>query len=82
MVRKTISLDDTLWVDLEENGVLNQFKNFSELVSLSLSDTLQKIRLENYRQQIAKAAADPMVKADIDEIMEDFKYVDGENNAF
>jgi hypothetical protein len=82
MVRKTISLDDTLWIDLEENGVLNQFKNFSELVSLSLSDTLQKIRLENYRQQIAKAAADPMVKADIDEIMEDFKYVDGENNAF
>lgn len=82
MVRKTISLDDTLWVDLEENGVLNQFKNFSELVSLSLNDTLQKIRWENYRQQIAKAAADPMVKADINEIMEDFKYVDGENNAF
>lgn len=82
MVRKTISLDEALLIDLQENGILNQFKNFSELVSLSLNDTLQKIRRDNYRQQIAKAAADPMVKADIDEIMEDFKYVDGENNAF
>lgn len=82
MVRKTISLDDTLWIDLQDNGVLNQFKNFSELVSLSLNETLQKVRRENYRQQIAKAASDPMVKADIEEIMEDFKYVDGEHNVF
>lgn len=82
MVRKTISLDDALWVDLQENGVMQQFKNFSELVSLSLNETLQKVRSENYRQQIAKAASDPMVKADIDEIMEDFKYVDGEQRVF
>jgi hypothetical protein len=82
MVRKTISLDEALLIDLQENGILSQFKNFSELVSLSLNETLQKIRRDNYRQQIAKAAADPMVKADIDEIMEDFKYVDGEQNVF
>lgn len=82
MVRKTISLDEELLIDLQENGILNQFKNFSELVSLSLNDTLQKIRRDNYRQQIAKAASDPMVKADIDEIMDDFKYVDGEQSVF
>jgi hypothetical protein len=82
MVRKTISLDEALLIDLQENGILNQFKNFSELVSLSLNDTLQKIRRDNYRQQIAKAASDPMVKADIDEIMDDFKYVDGEQSVF
>lgn len=41
-------------------------------------DTLQKKRLENYRQQIAKTSADPIFKADIDEIMEDFKFVDSE----
>ena len=78
MVRKTISIDEVLMQELQNSGTLEQFKNFSELVSVSLTQTLQKIKRENYRKQIAAAANDPMVKADIEEITEDFKYADGE----
>lgn len=78
MVRKTISIDEVLMQELQSSGTLQQFKNFSELVSVSLAQTVQNIKRENYRKQIADAASDPMVKADIEEINEDFKYADGE----
>ena len=82
MLRKTISIDEHLYLELEKEGVLDSFKNFSELVSISLQKTIEAMKKENYKRQIEQMVNDPMVIFDIEEIEDDFKYVDGELNAF
>jgi len=82
MLRKTVSIDEHLFLELEKEGVFKHFKNFSDLVSSSLQNTVETMKKENYKNQIAQMAKDPMVLDDIEEIQEDFKYVDSENNAF
>jgi len=82
MLRKTISIDEHLYVELEKEGVLDSFKNFSELVSTSLKQTIEAMKKENYKKQIAEMAHDPMVLSDIEEVEDDFQYADGELNAF
>ena len=82
MLRKTISIDEHLYLELEKEGVLAHFKNFSDLVSNSLQKTVESIKKENYRKQIEAMASDPLVLADIEEIQEDFKYADDEVHAF
>ena len=81
MVRKTISIDEHLFLELEKEGILENFKNFSDLVSSSLRTTIKRIRKENYKKEIAQMANDPLVQNDIDEIEDDFKYADGELNC-
>lgn len=81
MLRKTISIDEHLFLELKNEGVLEHFKNFSDLVSSSLQNTIESMKKENYRKQIEEMAKDPMVIDDIEEIQEDFKYVDNENDA-
>ncbi len=82
MLRKTISIDEHLFLELKEEGVLDHFKNFSDLVSVSLRNTIESIKKENYRKQIEQMAKDPLVLSDIEEIQEDFKYADRELDAF
>ena len=82
MIRKTVSIDEHLFSQLKEEGVLDHFKNFSDLVSTSLKQTVESIKKENYRKQIEQMANDPMVIEDIEQIQEDFKYADGEVDAF
>ncbi len=82
MVRKTVSIDDDLFSQLEEEGVLEHFKNFSDLVSSSLQQTINTIKKENYRKQIEQMANDPMVIEDIAKIQEAFQYADDEADAF
>ena len=82
MLRKTISIDEHLFLELEKEGVLDNFKNFSDLVSSSLRNTVEYMKKENYRKQIAQMAHDPLVQSDIDEVTDDFQYADGELNAF
>ena len=82
MLRKTISIDEHLFSELKNEGVLEHFKNFSDLVSSSLQKTIETMKKENYRKQIEEMSKDPMVTDDIEEIQEDFKYVDHENDAF
>jgi len=82
MLRKTISIDEQLYVELEKEGVLDSFKNFSDLVSTSLKQTIESMKKENYRKQLEQMANDPMVLEDIAMVQEDFKYADGEVNAF
>lgn len=81
MLRKTISIDEHLFLELKEEGVLDHFKNFSDLVSNSLQKTIESIKKENYRKQIEQMANDPLVMNDIEEIQEDFKYADSELDA-
>ena len=82
MVRKTISIDEHLFLQLKEEGVLEHFKNFSDLVSSSLKQTIESIKKENYQKQIEKMANDPLVMEDIAQVQEDFKYADGEADTF
>jgi metal-responsive CopG/Arc/MetJ family transcriptional regulator len=82
MIRKTVSLDDELYRELEKEGVLTHFKNFSDLVSSSLKQTIGEIKKQNYARQIAEMANDPQVQEDIAQVQEDFKYADGEIDAF
>jgi len=82
MVRKTVSIDEYLFAQLEEEGILDRFKNFSELVSTSLRHTIERIQKENYRRQMEQMAHDPMVKEDIEAIQNDFRYADGDADAF
>ncbi len=82
MLRKTISIDEHLFAELKNEGVLEHFKNFSDLVSNSLQKTIESMRQENYKKQIEAMTQDPMVLEDIETIQEDFKYADYENDAF
>jgi len=81
MLRKTISIDEQLFTELKNEGILEHFKNFSDLVSNSLKNTVESIKKENYRREIEQMSNDPMVKSDIDEVQEDFKYSDREIDA-
>ena len=78
MLRKTISIDEHLFLELQNEGVLDHFKNFSDLVSSSLQKTIESIKKENYRKQIEQMSNDPLVMNDIEEIQEDFKYADND----
>jgi len=82
MLRKTISIDEHLFLELQNEGILDHFKNFSDLVSNSLQKTVESMKKENYRKQIEAMASDPLVLSDIEEIQEDFKYVDSELHVF
>jgi len=82
MLRKTISIDEHLFLELKNEGVLEHFKNFSDLVSSSLQKTIESMKKENYKKQLEAMSKDPMVADDIEQIQEDFKYADYENNAF
>ncbi len=82
MLRKTISIDEKLFLELQQEGVFEHFKNFSDLVSTSLKKSLESIKKENYKKQIEQMTNDPLVISDIKEIQEDFKYSDSEYNAF
>lgn len=78
VIRKTISLDERIMIELKGCGALERFNNFSELVSVALREKIERIKDEHYRSQIAAAANDPMVVADVKSVENDFKYADDE----
>ena len=82
MLRKTISIDEHLFLELKNEGLLDHFKNFSDLVSVSLKNTIESIKKENYKKQIEQMSKDPLVISDIAEVQEDFKYADRELDVF
>jgi hypothetical protein len=82
MLRKTISIDEHLFLELKNEGLLDHFKNFSDLVSISLKNTIESIKKENYKKQIEQMSKDPLVISDIAEVQEDFKYADRELDVF
>ncbi len=82
MLRKTVSIDERLFFELEKEGILEHFRSFSDLVSTSLQNTIESMKQEKYRRQIAQMAKDPMVIADIEAVQEDFKYADRDADAF
>lgn len=82
MLRKTISIDEHLFLALEKEGVLGHFKNFSELVSTSLQSTMERMKQENYKKALAQMSRDTQVQEDIKAVEEDFRFSDSEHYAF
>lgn len=81
MVRKTVSLEDSLYSQLDSNGLTARFGNFSELVATALRFYADAQEKEAYRRQLEAAARDPLFLADVEEVMNDFCFADGEHHA-
>ncbi|MBN2897092.1 MAG: hypothetical protein JXK05_14510 [Campylobacterales bacterium] len=81
MLRKTITIDEHLFLELQKEGAFEQFKNFSDLVSNSLRTTVEAIKRERYKKELEKMSRDPLVQSDISGVTDDFAFVDGELSA-
>ena len=81
MVRKTVSIDEELFERLREEGLMDSYRNFSELVSDALHRRLEAYRRRSYQEAIEAMRADPMVREDIAEIEEAFRFSDRDGDA-
>ena len=79
MIRKTVTIKDDLFHNLELNHIINQYQSFSELVSNGLQLLIEKQKKEQYKQAMLKASKDPIYIDDMKNIENDFQYADYEN---
>jgi len=80
-MRKTISIEETLYHQLSDEGLLSEYSSFSQLVNEALNRRLNEYRAERYRAEIDAMRQDPMVLDDISEIEEAFAMSDWEHDA-
>ncbi|MCG3705711.1 hypothetical protein L5F43_04330 [Aliarcobacter butzleri] len=78
MLRKTVTINDSLFDMLESTNIIKQYSSFSELVSNALEVLIEKNRKEQYKKSMIEASKDKLYLQDLKEIEEDFKYVDWE----
>jgi len=78
MIRKTITIQDELFHDLELNQIIEKYRSFSELVSNALELLIEKQKKEAYKRAMIEASKDEAYLKDIREIEDDFKYADEE----
>lgn len=78
MLRKTITINDSLYNLLETTNLTSKYSSFSELVSNALEVLIEKNAKEQYKKAMIEASKDKLYLQDIKEIEEDFKYVDWE----
>ncbi|NEW60288.1 hypothetical protein GSY74_03240 [Sulfurovum sp. bin170] len=78
MVRKTITIQNDLLSSLELNQIIGQYKSFSELVSSALQLMIEKQQKEQYKKALIKASNDKLYIQDMQEIEDDFRFVDSE----
>lgn len=78
MLRKTVTINDSLYNTLESANIIKQYSSFSELISSALEVLIEKNRKEQYKKAILEASKDKLYLEDIKEIEEDFRYVDWE----
>ncbi len=81
MIRKTVSLDEELYRSLESAGLYEEYRSFSELVSDALRRQLKEHEKRAYLKEMEEMAKDPMVRDDIAEIEEAFRFSDAEIDA-
>ncbi len=81
MIRKTVSLDEELYRALESAGLYENYRSFSELVSDALRRQLEEHKKRAYLKEMEEMAKDPMVRDDIAEIEEAFRFSDAEIDA-
>ena len=81
MIRKTVSLDEELYRALESAGLYKNYRSFSELVSDALRSRLEEHEKRAYLKEMEEMAGDPMVRDDIAEIEDAFRFSDAETDA-
>ena len=79
MVRKTVTIKDALFYNLEANHIINQYKSFSELVSNALELLIEKQKKEAYKKAMVEASKDRVYMQDMKNIENEFQYSDFEN---
>ncbi len=78
MLRKTVTINDNLYNMLISSKIIEKYSSFSELVSTSLELLIEKNKKEQYKKAMIEASKDKLYLKDMEEIENDFKYVDFE----
>ena len=78
MLRKTVTINDNLYNMLISSKLTDKDSSFSELVSTSLELLIEKNKKEQYKKAIIEASKDKLYLKDMEDIENDFKYVDFE----
>jgi predicted CopG family antitoxin len=79
MVRKTITIRDDLFDNLESNHIMAQYQSFSELVSSALHLLIEQQKKEQYKLAMIEASKDELYINDMKSIENEFQYSDFEN---
>ncbi|MGE4461278.1 MAG: hypothetical protein AB7D49_02470 [Arcobacter sp.] len=78
MLRKTVTINDSLYDVLKSTNITKQYSSFSELVSNALELLIEKNKKEQYKKAMIEASQDKLYIQDMEDIINDFKYVDFE----
>ena len=78
MIRKTVTIKDELFHNLNENHIIKQYQSFSELVSTALQLLIEKQKKEQYKKAMIEASKDKLYIDDMKNIENEFKYSDYE----
>jgi len=82
MVRKTVTIRDELFHNLELNHIINQYQSFSELVSNALQLLIEKQKKEQYKLAMIEASKDKLYLEDMKSVENDFQYSDFETTKW
>ncbi|RBQ29232.1 hypothetical protein ACNSOS_11345 [Aliarcobacter vitoriensis] len=78
MLRKTVTINDSLYDVLKSTNITKQYSSFSELVSNALELLIEKNKKEQYKKAMIEASKDKLYIQDMEDITNDFKYADFE----
>jgi len=78
MIRKTVTIKDELFHNLNQNNIMKQYQSFSELVSTALQLLIEKQKKEQYKKAMIEASKDKVYMEDMKNIENEFKYADNE----
>ena len=78
MLRKTVTINHNLYNMLISSKIIEKYSSFSELVSTSLELLIEKNKKEQYKKAMIEASKDKLYLKDMEDIENDFKYVDFE----
>ncbi|MDY0365422.1 MAG: hypothetical protein GX118_06495 [Arcobacter butzleri] len=78
MLRKTVTIENSLYDLLESSDLIYNYGSFSNLVSNALELLIEKNKKEQYKKAMIEASKDRLYIQDIQEVMDDFKYADNE----
>ena len=78
MLRNAVTINDNLYNMLIYSKITEKYSSFSELVSTSLELLIEKNKKEQYKKAMIEASKDKLYLKDMEDIENDFKYVDFE----
>jgi len=79
MIRKTITINNELFYNLELTKLTQKYNSFSELVNNALQLLIEKQKKDEYKKAMIEASKDELYLKDMQEVENDFKYIDFEN---